>query len=189
MASKTLLSILIPTIKKRELVYNRLITELIRQIGDLPIEIITSDEEPPTTIGFKRNRLMSLSKAKYVCFFDDDDYPTEHYIPTIFEGIVKDVDCVYLRGVMTTNGKNPEIFEHSIRHNLYKTNHEGEIKYFRFPNHLNAIKRSIASKFKFPESNWGEDTQWATLVFQSGLIKTEYYSDKVLYQYLYNNKK
>lgn len=188
MATKTLLSILIPTIKKRKLVFNRLMTELVRQIGDLPIEIIHTDEEPPVTIGTKRNKLLSLAKGKYVCFFDDDDYPTEDYIPTIFEGIIKDVDCVYLRGVMTTNGKNPEIFEHSIKYNLYKTT-GNEIKYERFPNHLNTIRASIAKQFKFPESNWGEDTQWATLVFQSGLIKTEHYSDKILYQYLYNSKK
>lgn len=189
MASKTLLSILIPTIKSRKLVFDRLMTELNRQIGDLPVEIVVSNDEPPITIGYKRNRLMELAKGKYICFFDDDDYPTEHYIPTIFEGVVKNVDCVYLRGVMTTNGKNPEIFEHSIKYTLYKTNAEGEVKYERFPNHLNAIKATIAKKFKFPETNWGEDTDFAHQVFRSGLIKTEHYSDKVLYQYLYNNKK
>lgn len=185
---KVALSILIPTIAKRYYSFNLLLAELNKQIGDLPVEILFDNSEPPITIGKKRNNLLDRAKGNYVCFFDDDDTPTDYYISTIFEGIKQDVDCVYLRGVMTTNGRNPEIFEHSIKYNAYKTT-TNEIKYERYPNHLNTIKSTIAKQFKFKEKNWGEDTDWATDVFNSGLIKTEYYSDKVLYNYRYLSNK
>jgi hypothetical protein len=54
---------------------------------------------------------------------------------------------------------------------------------------LNCIKASIAKQFKFPEINHGEDTQWATQIKESGLLKKEVYIDKILYHYQYVTKK
>jgi len=82
------------------------------------------------------------------------------------------------------------MFEHSIRYNAYKTNPDGyEVRYERFPNHLNCIKSSIAKQFIFPEKNHGEDTDWATQVHRSGLIQTEHYIKEVIYYYDYISNK
>lgn len=63
------------------------------------------------------------------------------------------------------------------------------VTYERYPNHLNCIKSSIAKKFKFPETNHGEDTDWATQIHKSGLIKTEHYIPEIIYYYDYKSKK
>lgn len=142
------------------------------------------------TIGTKRNRLLSEAKGDYVAYVDDDDLVSEDYISLIMEGINRGVDCCSLLGEITTDGKNPLLFEHSIKYKAYATNsQEKRIRYERYPNHLNCIKASIAKQLKFPEKNHGEDTDWATQIFKSGLLKTEYQIDKVIYYYDYRSKK
>ncbi len=180
------LSILIPTLEKRTEQYFIVQEALLDQIGESnDIQIINHMDKGELSIGAKRNLLLDAAKGEYVAFFDDDDIPSSNYIQHIMEGINKNVDCVSLRGVITWNGSNPELFEHSIKYPEYKTNDTGAIKYERYPNHLNAIKSSIAKQFKFPEINHGEDTDYATQIKNSGLIKTEHYVDAVTYHYQY----
>lgn len=203
------ISLLIPTTKDRKNYLESLLHQFRIQTGhklaydewygeierfvtlDGTIEILI-DHTEKDTIGKKRNRLLAAASGNYLAFFDSDDSPSPEYISTLREGVLSGRDCISLRGIMTVDGMNPEVFEHSIRYSAYKTN-EGvlfpDVKYERFPNHISCIKSSIAKQFKFPEINWSEDTKWATKLFESGLIKTEYYTDKILYHYLYRSRK
>jgi len=122
-----------------------------------------------------------------VAFFDADDKPSNNYIQLLMEGIEKGVDCCSLRGSYSVNGKFDGIFEHSIKYDKWETV-EGEIKYLRFPNHLNTIKSSIAKQFQFPDKTFAEDSDWSHLVHNSGLIKTEHYIPEVIYYYNYISK-
>jgi glycosyltransferase involved in cell wall biosynthesis len=157
-----------------------LLENLTKQIKGKEVEILVNSED--LSIGTKRNKLLEQSTGEYVCFIDDDDEVSSRYIDLIFEGIIRDVDCCSLRGVITWNGENHEIFEHSIRYSAYNTTNN-YVKYERYPNHLNAIKATIAKQFKFPEINYGEDTDWATQVHKSGLIKSEHYIFETIYHY------
>lgn len=195
------LSILILSIDtpEHEQFLSRCTEELYRQIFQLglseDIEICINIDDGTKTKGQKRNEALKIAAGKYVVFMDDDDMPGPKYIEELMVGINQDVDCVSLRGRMTTDGHNPEIFEHSIVYNEYRTvplagdETAKAIKYERYPNHLNCIKADIAKRFKFPLINHGEDTAWATEVYKSGLIKTEYRTKHVIYQYLYRSKK
>jgi hypothetical protein len=87
---------------------------------------------------------------------------------------------------MTTDGARPHTFIHSAR---YKTYFDQNKIYYRPPNHLNAIKKTIAEKFKFPERNFSEDTDWAMQLSKSNLIQTEATVNVVIYYYLYRSKK
>lgn len=182
-----LLSILIPTLSGRAEQCMSLVDRLLDQVerGDYigKVEVVTLYDKGEKSIGTKRNELIQMAKGKYVCFVDDDDDITTNYIDLLMEGINKGVDCCSLRGVITWDGVNPEIFEHSIKYDAYRTNDTGFPKYERYPNHLNCIKKEIAYGFKYPEINHGEDTNWATQVHNSGRIKTEHYIDAVLYHY------
>lgn len=202
------LSILICTLPERSNHLDILVKEILRQCEEHndPIEIFAENSDRQMSIGLKRNRLLEKVTGKYLCFIDDDDMISPNYIKHIMEGIEKDVDCISLRGEMTTDGLNPEIFEHSIKYNAWKTNNltnisppttspsergvRGEaIKYERYPNHLNTIRSSIAKEFQFPTKNHGEDHAWSKQIHESGLIKTEHYVPEVTYYYKYISKK
>lgn len=191
------LSILIPTTLDRHNVFTELTLELSKQAYNLgasnDVEILSfvSPKGVPT-IGAKSNKLVYDAKGLYLCRFDSDDKPSNNYIETLLKGIEMGFDCIGLRGEITINGGKPEIFEHSLKYDSWETN-EGAIypnvKYERFPNHLNCIKSSIAKQFKYPEKNHGEDFDWSTELHKSGLLKTEYEVNHVIYYYNYISNK
>lgn len=191
--TKPKISLLICHLEKRKALLDRLFKILDVQIGVFPegtVQLLINPNEEDS-IGKKRNDLLQSATGDYVSFIDDDDRVSIYYLPHIYYGILKGVDCCSLLGEITEDGKNPQLFEHSIKYKEYKTNTiiGNRIKYERFPNHLNCIKSSIAKQFKFPEKNHGEDTDWATQIFKSGLIKTEHYIPEIIYYYDYRSKK
>ena len=187
------LSILIPTLNSRIEHFLALKEELWRQIvfnkaEDL-VEIKKLSNGGELTIGHYRNQLLMDATSEYVCFFDDDDEPSRKYIQLILDALKTNPDCCSLKGIITTNGTDGQIFEHSIDYKEYKTNPPTfGITYERYPNHLNVIKTEIAQQFKYLEINHGEDTSWAIEVFNSGLLKTEGYIGDVIYHYKYKTK-
>ncbi len=180
--------ILICSLESRHEYLNRLMTILQPQLVE-GVSIQVATDNGKMSIGQKRNELLQQSPADYVAFIDDDDRVSNNYVKLILEGISRGVDCCSLKGEITENGKNPQIFEHSIRYFAYRTNEFSYVKYERYPNHLNCIKASIAKQFKFPEKNHGEDTDWATKIHKSGLIKTEHYIPHTIYYYDYISNK
>ena len=135
-------------------------------------------------IGFKRNMLVNSASGKYVCFVDDDDTVSPDYIPKILAAIQTDPDCVGIEGEITTDGRNPKKFIHSLRYDHW---YEAGGIYYRTPNHLNPIRKSIAQQVPFPTINFGEDADFSKRVHP--LLKTEVYVDGVIYHYLYLSRK
>lgn len=176
------LSILIPTLRSREDSFLRLMKVLLPQINNLPIEVISYPDEP-MTVGAKRNKLLNDAYGDYVSFIDDDDMIAPNYIKLLMEAIESGSDCASLKGEYSVNGVFDGIFEHSLKYKDWKTT-TNQIKYERYPNHLNMIRASIAKQFKFPEINHGEDHDWSKQIHESGLLKTEFYIPEVLYYYL-----
>ena len=188
------LSILIPTIKRDEVLFNKLFHKLesmifgwgvVRVTG--VVEILINDNETDS-IGAKRSSLLERATGEYLCFIDADDDISDNYISLLLEGIDKGVDCCSLKGMYSVDGVGEGLFEHSLQYNEWKTNDNNiiqitGIKYERYPNHLNCIKSSIAKQFKFPEKNFGEDHDWSKQIHESGLIKTEHYIPEVIYYY------
>lgn len=150
------------------------------------VEILVEVDEGEETIGAKRNKLLQRAAGKYVAFIDDDDSISDDYLLKVFGGINQNRDCCSLNGIITFDGSNPKVFKHSID---YKKYDEVDGEYLRFPNHLNAIKASIAKQFKFPEKNYSEDTEWATALHESGLLKTEWRIFGTIYFYKYIRNK
>jgi hypothetical protein len=186
-----LLTIMIPTLESRVDKLTKLIIELnnkkeLLDNGDqIFIDVLSNYQS--ASIGFRRNILLQRANSKYVCFFDDDDMPTEFYLKRIVEGMVQDYDCCSMKGIYTVNGQNPEVFEHSLKYSSWRTNEGVEypnVKYERTPNHLNCIKTEIAKQFTFKNVSHGEDNDWSDDINNSKKIKTEFYIEEPIYKYL-----
>jgi len=198
------LSILIPTLYNRRVQMKKLWDELDRQCVEAgvadQVQIVILQDNGERTVGDKRNECLQKSSGEYVAFFDDDDWPSDIYIKCVMEGISIGGDCVSLRGVMTTDGENPEIFEHSISYKEWRTFDNAmvdEVKYERYPNHLNPIKSEIAKQFRFPDKDFGEDHDWSTQIFKSRLLRVEgggsgapdFIENPIMYYYRCKSKK
>lgn len=187
------LSILIPTLKERYNSFANLYSNLHKQVSLLPIseyvEILHISDNREISIGEKRNKLLSMAKGEFSVFIDDDDRVSNLYINNIVNSIInnKDIDCVGFKGIITFDGKNPKEFIHSLKYREYSQN---DATYFRPPNHLNPIKSTISKAFKFKEINFGEDTDWAMAICNSGLLKNEYMIESdIMYYYDYISTK
>lgn len=184
------LSLLICTIEERKTRFNVLIARLESLLNNYghadQVEIISECDNKQMSIGAKRNILLLKASGDYLCFLDDDDTVDEEYFVKILGALESSPDCVQMIGVMNTDGWKMERFEHSIAHNRY---YDKNGVYYRYPNHLNPIRRDIAIQFKFPESNFGEDTDWATQIKDSALLQIEEPIDKVIYHYRYSSRK
>lgn len=157
-----LLSILIPTLPERAASLAR----VIQLLGNYPeVEILTDDRGRHITTGEKRNALIERATGEYVVFVDDDDEPLPDYINHLLTSIRSAPDCVTFTGRMTTNGAHPVdwVIRLGERYEA-RMGADNITRYFRFPNHLCAIKRSIASKVKFPHITQGEDFAWAKIL-------------------------
>ena len=96
----------------------------------------------------------------------------------ILEGIKEEPDCCSLTGIVTTNGKNPKKFIHSLKYDKW---FESKGIYYRNPNHLNAIKRDLALKVGFTRKSHGEDRDFSMAILPH--LKTEHYIDGPIYYY------
>lgn len=185
------LSILIPTLPGRQSFFQALTDELKRQIFEHPqgsvIEAIHDDAPAKEySIGVKRNKLMVAASGEYLCFIDDDDRVSLDYIRLVMEGIATNPDCCSLNGIITTDGRNPKPFKHSID---YKEMYERDGVYYRPPNHLNVVRSSIAKQMVFPDWKYSEDSNYCFQLRDSGLLKVEHKIEPVLYYYDYISDK
>jgi len=179
-------SILICTLEERTRVFERIYNQLKTQITELglesEVEILYCKDNRQHSVGFKRNLLIEQAQGEYVCFVDDDDLVHDKYIKMICDALEQKPDCVSLIGIITFDGRHPTPFIHSIDYDNYFFQNG---KYYRPPNHLNVIKHSIASQFKFAEINAGEDTDWAMRIARAKVLKTEAKINEPYYFYLF----
>jgi hypothetical protein len=186
------LSILIPTLSNRAAMLGHLLHKLEHQIGELghanpEVEVLIFEDNKENPVGFKRNKLLSEAKGDFVVFVDDDDDLSDDYVFQFYTAILDHpkVDCFGMRGMITVNGQWPRQVVYSL-HNRGLFESEGT--YYRPPCHLTPVRRTIAQKFRFPDSkNFGEDSEWAMAMVNSNAIKSEFFVDKVLYHYKFSS--
>jgi len=163
-APQLMLSILICSIPSRRAQLNRLVDylrwQIVQTIGNPPpiIEICV-DTDPTMKVGAKRQRLLERAVGSYVVFIDDDDWVSHDYVRRQLAACCEGKDCCSLVGVITENGEHPARFEHSLKYQEWRTSESG--LYERNPNHLNAVKRSLALQAPFVHQNVGEDHDWS----------------------------
>jgi glycosyltransferase involved in cell wall biosynthesis len=182
------ISILIPTMNKRQSLFKEVLAEVQKQIRETPeisAEVLWESDNGELTLGAKRNVLVSKCNGKYHCFVDDDDvlapYFLKTFVPMIESGI--DYDCASFVGAHYQKGKYNKLFNHST---IYCEWFELEGRYYRCPSPLNMIKTSIVREIQYKDIRNTEDHEFSMRLLQSGLLKSEFKVDpnKPLYHYI-----
>lgn len=183
------LSILIPTLPERA----HLLQRVISLIGNYPeVEILTDSRGREVTTGEKRNALIDRAQGIYTMFQDDDDWPQKDMVNHILTQIQLNpgVDCVTYEGWMETDGKNRVdwIIKHGERYEA-RMGADGITRYYRWPNHLVPMKKTIAQAVKFEHIWQGEDFRWSKQINDLKLIKTSVHIPIKLYFYDFRSRK
>lgn len=195
-----LLSILIPTIPEREEQFNRLKTELDKQLNAFTelhweflrdfggIEILSDNSkrylEGGLTIGAKRNKLLKMATGKYVAFADDDDNIAPNYLETIARMCSQDADAISFRCLFKCD-TYWTVIDMSLEHETDEGASPHKIVKRKIW-HVCPIKRSIAEKFSFSELNHNEEAEWLNRIIPE--LKTEIHTDQILTQYNHSSK-
>jgi len=180
------LSVLICSIPQRKEMLNALLLDLENQIDSHhlqnDVEILISSKLNIST-GAKRNLLIKESQGDFVVFIDDDDEVFDYYLKEITDCISKHpkIDCIGINGIISFSGENPKKWFISKEYGRwYETN---EV-YFRTPNHISPVRKSIAEKVEFPDRHHGEDYAYSMGILP--LLKYEEKIHKPLYHYKFN---
>lgn len=190
MRLKMILTICIPTLEKRRMLFNRIKNFLQRQIDagyQNKVMILSQVDDGKMLIGKKRNQMLEKVTTPYVVFVDDDDLVDHLYLDTIVPILENDMpDAVGFKGLIRNVRTNrEEVFIHRCGENYEK---RGGI-YFRPPNHLNPMRTEFYREIPFPELAHGEDYGQCLKLKEKELIKDCSYIDKVMYYYLFNPNK
>lgn len=184
-----LLSILIPTVKGREIQLDRLIEYLLKQKSD-EVEIIVLKDNKEMTIGEKRNKLYQMANGEYSIQIDDDDLVAPDFITKVLTALETKPDCVCYFEKVIYNGIT-KVSCHSNDFADWGENYkEGDnfYHYIRTPFFKDVIKTDICKAVPVQHIRYAEDIQWARDLKKSGLIKTEVFINDYLYYYSYTNQ-
>jgi glycosyltransferase involved in cell wall biosynthesis len=185
---KPLLTIAIPTLTRRKLIFDELYNEFIKQINEYgnKIEIVSICDDGEITIGQKRNNLNEMAKGKYVVQWDDDDWIHPNGIDMIMEGIKSDVDVISYNHYTDIKewGKLQNLHKYcSLKYKppIGKIDYENSIITCT-PDQKSVIKNEIAKSVKFYNMNLNED--WTYMRDILPFLKTEFYINEFIYFYL-----
>lgn len=188
------LSICIPTLPEQKSKNHlaKLLVLLLPQKTD-EIEIIIDDRGRHIPTGTKRNDMYAQAQGKYVCSVDCDDWIAPTYCEDILIAIKNNMpDVVTFDGWYTENGRNHVDWVIKLGEK-YEARHDaasgGKYMFFRWPNHLTAMKKEIATSVKFEPIWQGEDYKWSKEIRDRNILKTEIHIYKQLYHYIYLTQK
>jgi len=176
------LSILICTMPQRAEMFGVLHAKISQQIEKAKtkeVELLSNDQMDIIT-GEKRNLLINQSSGDFVVFIDDDDDIFDCYVEEILKAITENpnVDCIGINGVISFNGQNHQKWFISKRFNSW---YESAGVYYRTPNHISPIKKTIAEFIGFPKIHHGEDFAYSMGVLPH--LNKEVIIQKPLYHY------
>lgn len=175
-----MLSVLIPSLNKRNEQLELLLSDLEKQVGDKNVQIVHLSDDGQMSIGQKRTMLLIMAKGEYVTFVDDDDSVSPDYIDKILKALESKPDCCSMTGRITFSDGYSRPFIHSLKYDKWIDDHENKV-YYRPPNHLNVVRKDLALKAGFPMINSGEDRVYSQRLFP--LLNKEEWIEGVLYEY------
>jgi len=145
------------------------------------IEIIVLTDNKQMMLGHKRNTMIDIAQGNYIVFVDDDDRIADDYISELLNATAKGTDAIVFTAMVSLNGEPAKPCYYS---KVHRRDYNKPDAYYRIPNHICCVKKSVSLKSSFPNILYGEDAGYGKVLLPN--IKTEHVIDKVLYYYDYN---
>jgi len=181
--NKCILSIQIPTVVGREMLFDKLYKEVQKQAKPFKndVEVIFLKDNKEFSIGAKRQKLYEMSKGYYSWQIDDDDWIHPEAIYMIMQALKETPDCITFKEKCFINGRE----ESSLFTLAYKEwcENTGGFEHIRTPFHKTPILTKLCLKAGVKDMRYGEDHQFAKDIYP--LLKKEAYIDEYLYIYRY----
>ena len=181
-----LLSILIPTLESRRLLFEPLYAGLSEQIHECgardDVEVLWLRDAGQMLIGTKRNALLRQARGDFVVFVDDDDALSPAYVSRITDAIrmYPEVDCLGIHAEITFRGCHPQPMLYSAHISEART---VDGVYLRPAQHLNPIRREIALRYLFAAVRYSEDFDFGRRLQRAGALRREHMLADTLYHY------
>lgn len=183
------LSILIPSVHTRRNSFLPKIQDVLyRQYDKLDafqqsqIEIIVLSDNKRLMLGDKRNLMVEMAQGEYIQFIDDDDRIEPTFLLDLLEATWSGADVITFNVSVSLNGSTPKIAYYSRE---YKNDYNTSEAYYRIPNHICCVKKTVSLKSSFPSLKYAEDQAYAKLLLPH--LNTEHRIDKVMYHYDYDD--
>lgn len=177
------LSILICSLNRRKDFLERLKYQLKPQVNK-DVEVLVNIDDGNKTIGQKRQELLNAASGKYIAYIDDDDTISSDYVSLILKAIKTNPDVVGIHLIMNVDGTLAGKTYHSLEFDhWFDEGIEGQNwrYYYRNPNHLNPIRRTIACEVGFENISNGEDRIYSYKILP--LLKTQICIEPPIYFY------
>jgi len=173
-----ILSILTPTIPRREKQLQSLQSKIEAQISGQAVEHLILSDNRKRSIGAKRQALVNIARGQYIAFVDDDDDIADGYIQELLAAAASGADVItFLQGA-TYNGQQ-SVVDFQLGQGDQDFQPGGITN--RDAWHVNAWRRSRVAHCQFGESNYGEDLTWCQQARR--MAETTVHIPKILHFY------
>lgn len=181
------LSILICSLHHRADLLKTLLDDLTRQTASLTreVEVLCETDDGTATVGAKRNRLLDRAKGDYVVFVDDDDRVSPWYVNGVLTALDTRPDAVAMPGRIIQPDGSVRPMRCSAEHTHWGKKPMPTTYKLRPVNHLNPVRRDIATRVRFADMSAGEDADYADQLKKLIVREAEPVAS-VWYEYHYN---
>lgn len=183
-----ILSICIPTVYGREDSFNKLITEINKQISELKaeekVELIVEKDNKEISIGKKRNNMYLKCNGEYSVQIDDDDMIASDYINEVLKATDLDKDCItYIEHCNIDGQYSRSLFSVNFPKWMDLVIPVNNCVRVRTPFFKTPIKTDLCKLIKVKDMRYAEDIDFSERIYP--FLKTETFINKEMYFYQY----
>lgn len=166
-----------------------LLSKLNKQAEGQPVEILCLIDNRKQPLAAKRNALLAMSQGRYVAHVDDDDDVSDDYMDSLVQAIREqpNVDVICFEQQCNVQGQDAFVVQTdlSFANEWNQPGHPFRSVIKRKPWHWCAWMGSLARRYQYETSGYGEDVSW--LKYMWAQAKTQSRLSKVLHYYRWSS--
>lgn len=184
-------TILVPTLGQRAPLFERLMRVLLPQIEPYEgrVRVVAWWNNGQPALPEIRHQMIQDTQTDYVSFVDDDDLVPEYFVAEVVAALEQRPDYVGWLTHYTSNGADHGLVYHSLEHKGW-FEEKNPYRLLRDITHINPMRTDVAKRGDFRRGarpGRPEDRPWVDQIRRTGLLKTEVYIDKIMYEYLWRS--